>query len=192
MDNIIGLNKKQYYNTIAENYLCVPSVMETIFKSEGIYSIDKYLIANFFGIILPSGLEYPQITNFSHSDNSKEQGIILKMNSINDMFNHFSISLKEHYVPIRQIDVDFFSDYVFEVLTSNKHIVCGFEYNALYSKKGDYTGHVSIIVNVDINENKIYLLDPGPKNHGVKKVDMYDLYKAIHLANDGLWIISRE
>lgn len=190
MDFVTGLNDKKYKNIIAENYLCVPAVLETILKSDNVLEIDKYMIANYFGVILPSDVVYPQVKNYSHSDNPKQQGIILKYDSINDFFRDNKIPLHEQYTKINLIDRDFFSDYIFDVLTSRKHIICGYEYHSLYGSTGDYAGHVSIIVNVDVNKDVVYLLDPGPRTPGLKMISAYNLYHAILEAKDGLWVIS--
>ena len=192
MDIIIGLNKKEYSNIVAENYLCVPAVLETILKADGFLEIDMYEIANYFGVVLPNDISYSKLTNYSHSDNTKKQGIILNNDSINSFFINYKISLREKYVRINTIDKDFFSDFVNDVLASGKHIICGFEYHNLYGSVGDYSGHVSIIINVDLNKECMFLLDPGPKKPGVKKVSAHSLYSAISAAKDGLWIISND
>lgn len=192
MNSIVGLNKKIYINTLAENYLCVPAVLETIIKSESINGINKYDLANFLGVVLPSGLKYPQITNFSYDESTQNLGVKLTYNSINNLFDFYGIPLVEHYVKINIIDKDFFVDYLNDVLLSGKHIVCGFEYHSLYKQIGDYSGHVSIIFNVDENSETVYLLDPGPRGAGIKAVKTYDLYQAISKAQDGLWIMSKK
>ena len=190
MDLVTGLNNKSYKNIIAENYLCVPAVLETVLKSEDILDIDKYTIANYFGVVLPQGIVYPQVKNCSHSDVPKQQGIILKNDSINKFFKDKKIPLHEQYTKLNLIDKDFFTDFIFDTLFSEKHIICGYEYHTLYGSTGDYAGHVSIIVNVDVNNDIVYLLDPGPKNSGLKTVSAYNLYHAIFEAKDGIWIIS--
>lgn len=191
MDFVSGLNNKSYKNIIAENYLCVPAVLETILKSEDVLEIDKYMIANYFGVVLPPEVVYPQVLNYSHSEDSKEQGIILKHDSINNFFKDNKIPMNELYVRINFIDRDFFADYIYDQLISGKHIVCGYEYHTLYKNIGKYSGHVSVITDVDVKKDVLYLLDPGPKNPGLKTFLAQDLYCAISKAKDGLWIISR-
>ena len=192
MNGIVGLNKKIYINTVAENYLCVPAVLETVIKSEGIKEIGKYDLANFFGVVLPNGLEYPQITNFSHSGSAQSLGVNLKYNSINALFEFYNIPLVEEYVKINFIDRDFFADYLYDVLIAGKHVVCGFEYHSLYKLTGEYSGHVSIVFDADKTSDTVHLIDPGPRDAGIKTVKTYDLYQAISKAKDGLWIISQK
>ena len=193
MKEIIGLNGKKYDNTIAENYFCVPAVLETVIKSEGYHNIDKYSIAEYFGVTLPSH-HGSLIKNINYSDKAEELGIVLKTDSINKFFNSFNIALIENYVKYSIVDRDFFVDFIRDVLLSGKHIICGFEYYSLYDKTNsttkDYAGHVSIVFNVDLEKNTIFLLDPGPRLPGVHAVLSDDLYYSISKANDGLWVIS--
>ena len=192
MDLIIGKNKKKYINTIAENYLCVPAVLETILESENIHSLNMYSIADYFGVVLPCNITYPMINNVSHSSKSKELGITLKYDSINTFFADFNIPLCEQYIGINMIHRDFFVDYVSDILSSGKHIICGFEYHSLYNTIGEYTGHVSIIVDADVSKETINILDPGPKEPGQKTILAESLYRAVSFAKDGLWVISRK
>ncbi|MDE5757775.1 MAG: hypothetical protein K2H85_04095 [Allobaculum sp.] len=179
MDFIVGLNRKNYKNIIAENYLCVPAVLETILRSDDILGIDKYMIANYFGIVLPPEIVYSQVKNCSHSDDTKQQGVILKYDSINNFFKDNKIPLHEQYAKINLIHKDFFTDYIFDILTSRKHIICGYEFHTLYGSTGDYAGHVSIIINVGVNKDDVYLLDPEPKNPGLKMISALNLDHAI-------------
>lgn len=184
-------NGKIYNNVIAENYLCVPAVLETILNSEGNFQINKYIIADYLGVILPKSINYPQIHNVSYATDTKDFGVKLKQNSINELFKHFEIPLEEKYASILQIDRDFFTDYIIGILEEKCHIVCGFEYNSLYHKeRREYVGHVSIIVDADSINETVVLLDPGPLGEGFKKVDSYELYKSINCAHDGLWVIK--
>lgn len=187
---VLGLNNKKYENLVADNYLCVPTVLEIILKSENVPNFDKYMIANYFGVVLPQQVVYSQISNYSHSEDSIHQGITLKRDSINNFFKKNNIPLKEHFVWIKYIDRDFFSDFIYENLISGKHIICGYEYNTLYKKTGKYAGHVSIITTADPNKDVLCLLDPGPNSPGLKTISAQDLYYAILRAKDGLWVIS--
>lgn len=191
MTNVTGKNGKLYINTIAENYLCVPAVMETIIRADNYTSINKYDIANYLGIVLPNGISYPQINNFTISNDSKELGVKLKQNTINDLFTHFGIALHENYESISLFDRDFFADSLADLLSKGMHIVCGFDYNFLYNLGDEYVGHVSIVLDSNPANDEVFLLDPGPKGHGIKRVNALSLYSAINKAKDGLWLIKK-
>ena len=74
------------------------------------------------------------------------------------------------------------------LLENNVSIICGFNYSYLYGNKEDTFQHVAIIVAVK-SENKVLLLDPGPRDAGYKIVDIGDLFASIKKAQDGLWCI---
>jgi len=55
--------------------------------------------------------------------------------------------------------------------------------------EGKYNnGHVGIFLKLE-GDNLLFL-DPGPRNYGVRKVKIDDLYNAIKNKSDGLWIIK--
>lgn len=190
MESIIGLNKKQYELVVAENYLCVPAVLETLLKSEGHRDIDKYRIANYLGVVLPPSVHYPQVINCTFSAASNLQGIKICRDTLNCFFSAFDLPLHEEYLNVRMIGHDLFSEYIFDILSSGKHIICGYEYFSLHGLSGKYVGHVSMIVNLNLRSERIALLNPGPKEPGFEIVSSYMLYRAISIAKDGLWVIS--
>jgi hypothetical protein len=94
----------------------------------------------------------------------------------------------EEYISIREI-----ADYSFELtlrsISFEFDVVFGFDYGRLYNIADFYSvGHVGIFLKLE-GDNLLYL-DPGPRNHGVRKVKIDDLYNAIKNKSDGLWIIK--
>jgi hypothetical protein len=123
------------------------------------------------------------------TDNPNEYGIKLEKDTINEFFKHFDIPLSEKYVSIFQYEDWSFDDAISDFLKTDNHIVCGFSYSLLYNEKANIdVGHVSIITAKNYSE--IELLDPGPKNPGIKHIDSENLYSAIKRKRDGLWLIS--
>jgi len=96
--------------------------------------------------------------------------------------------LVEEYISIRKI-----ADYRFvqtlKNISDEFDVVFGFDYGMLNNIPNYYgIGHVGLFLEQE-GENLLFL-DPGPRNYGVRKVNIYDLYNAIRNKSDKLWIIK--
>lgn len=191
MKKIYSINNKTYVCKKSENYLCVPSVLEYIIHSEGYSTINKYDIANYFGVGFPKEEICDEVYNYRISTDSYEFGVVLERDSINNMFSFFRIPLMETYVKLLSVERDFVLDFLNDTLREGKHIICGYDYNAIYKIDDKYIGHVSLIYNVNIEKECISLIDPGPVGFGVKHINIDVLYNAIYSAKDGFWVIER-
>jgi len=182
---------RKYTNTIARSHFCVPAILCTVMHNEG-YEISQEIIAEMIGITVPTNDDQiiSDIHNISYSDNDIEWGVKLKNDSINNLFSKLNVKLHETYLPINTISEERFLDVLFSHLTLGEHIVFGFNYSSLYSLPAANYGHVSLVCDIEKNE-KVILLDPGPKEAGIKTVLADDLYIAIKNRTDGLWCIFR-
>jgi hypothetical protein len=160
-------------------------------RDEG-YEVSQDTIAEILGITVPTGAVQmvSDIYNISYSNDDIEWGVKLKLNSINDLFSKLDVKLHETYLPINTISEDRFIDVLAFHFLSGEHIVCGFNYSFLYSLPTANYGHVSLVCDIE-KKDRVRLLDPGPKDPGVKNVLADDLYLAIRKRSDGLWCISR-
>lgn len=190
MMEFFGLNQKKYTLVIAELYLCVPAALESIIKSEGYQEYDMYRIANTLGVMLPPLIRYPQVYRYKYTTDPSLYGTVIRKDTINHLFFEYNLPLCEQYTRITTIGRDLFSSYLFDVLSSGKHIICGYEYHTLHESLECCARHVSIITDVDPISEYITLLDPGPNNAGSVFVSSNVLYRAISNAKDGLWVIS--
>ena len=181
---------KEYINMIARNNFCVPAVLCSILHAES-YSVTQEAIADVLGITVPinAAETVSDISNVKFSDNDIDWGVKIKSNSLNDMFSRFDIKLRETYIPINTIAEECFAEVLNLHLLEGEHIVCGFNYSSLYSLPYANYGHVSIIC--DVKSDRVILLDPGPKDAGIKSVMADNLYLAIRKRADGLWCISK-
>ena len=179
------IDRNNYNLCISKNFLCVPSVLQTILLYHNI-SFNENEIKNYFTINIPEN--YENLKGIE-TNNPDDYGIKLLNSTLNDFFKYFNFPLHEEYMSIFVYEDWSFNDAIEDLLNTNNHIVCGFSYGSLYNEPNNISiGHVSIITKK--NGAKIQLLDPGPKYPGLKYVDSYDLYVAIKTKKDGLWLIS--
>jgi hypothetical protein len=149
--------------------------------------IDERVIDNYFTVYIPEDTQGK--LKCVKTSNPQEYGIKVGNDTLNKFFSHFNIPLHEKYLSIFHYEDWSFEQEVRELLNSDNHIICGFSYGALYNEQKNIDiGHVSIIA--DMDDNQIKLLDPGPINPGLKYVKADDLYSAIKMRRDGLWLIS--
>jgi len=183
---------KNYTNTLARSNFCAPAVLCTILNYEG-YKVTQETIAEMFGLTVPLNTAevFKDIQNVNFSNEDINWGVKIEKNSINDLFFKLDAKLHETFIPINTVTGENLSDVVSLHLFAGEHIVCGFNYSSLYSLAPANYRHASIICNVNVKEDRIFLLDPGPKDAGIKSVLAYDLYLAIMKCTDGLWCISR-
>lgn len=185
--------KKSYKEyPISEDFLCIPTVLYTIINSAGYVNIGIHDIANYLGINLPLNykLNNEKVINVKHVDDIKMYGVVLKDESINNLFKKFGISLREQYYPISN-----FNDYTFEneinhILSDiNCSLIVGLDFGVLIndSSRNGY-GHVCIILGIENDYCIIY--NPGPYMHGEMSIKIDDLYSAIRIKEDGLWKIN--
>ncbi len=185
---------KSYYNYSviqAKPYLCVAASLEMILKASLGSCMNQESIANYFGLCIPYDKAefFTDLKNITYSDEPSNWGITVKKNGLNGFFQNFSIPLKEIYIPISTLNDFSFEKEIERNLIERNHIICGYNYSSLY-KNNENVGHVSIITGLT-DDGTIYLLDPGPKENGIKKINSYDLFIAIKRKNDGLWIITQ-
>lgn len=165
---------------VSEPNWCVPATLEMVLKHHGIDTFSQHEIAKQLDIV-----------SASDEVEHKRWGAQIKENTLNDFFVANMIPLHEEFIPIWHFMDDYFmAEKIQELLKSNISIVCGYNYTWLYGNKEDTFQHVSIIVNVLLQNDQICLLDPGPKNAGYKTVKSEDLFYAIRAARDGLWCIQ--
>lgn len=163
---------------IAKPNWCVPAALEMVLKHYGYNKFSQSMIAEQLEII-------PAKEEIDHS----KWGSQIKKNTINDFFSANAIALHERFISINLfLDEYFLEDKIQVLLENNVSIICGFNYSYLYGNKEDTFQHVAIIVAVK-SENKVLLLDPGPRDAGYKIVDIGDLFASIKKAQDGLWCI---
>lgn len=171
----------QYTNDIiiARPNYCVPAVLEMVLNHHGIFAYTQDDIA-----------QQLEIVSADEKNDPRFWGTQISNNTINDFFSQNSISLREQFISIHNFMDDYFlGEEIASLLNQGASIICGYNYTWLFGNRDDVFGHVSIIVGVSNNREKIELLDPGPKNAGYKFVSTADLFSAIKARGDGLWCI---
>lgn len=184
---------KQYEIIRSAPYCCVCAVLESIIKRHG-YDISQFDIANYIGLVCsPSDMAIipHEIHNIQISDNPKDWGVHLRNNTINNLFKHYNIPLKETFFLENQFD-EFNLDSFFESVSDNYDIMMFISHGALYNIKDNLDiGHC--IIYICKQDDNIQYLDPGPANLGVNTRDLYDIYLSIKKRarlGGGLSIIS--
>lgn len=174
----------------AENFLCVPAVLSAIINCMTDINISQRELSLYFPEVnVPIGYNGP-IINYKETSNTKNWGIIVNKNTINNLFNKLNIPLKESYRAINTISENDFEEIIKLNLLKGSSIICGYNYGLLNNMEDKINiGHVCIIKSISKDE-KIEYLDPGPDNFGIRFVKSDLLYQAIRSRSDGLWIIS--
>jgi hypothetical protein len=177
---------------ISEPYLCVATLLQIIIKTDCNIDIDQKEIGNFFGIYVPNDYS-GNLVNVIKTDDMNKWGVIISNNEINDFFIKYELPLREKYIPINMYEDWNFEEEITKSLIENKYLICGFDYGFLFEKyKANSIGHVVLILKIlgDYNHRIIKIYDPGPNNAGIKAVNSIDLFYAIHLKKNGIWMIS--
>jgi hypothetical protein len=184
-------NKHKYKLLKSEDFLCVPTSIYTIIESEKIHKdIEFYDVVNYFNYFLPEEPENKRIINYLVTDSKNDWGAKLEKDTVNNLFEFFTLPLKEEYIPINTLTDWNFTDVIKKNLELNNHILFGFDYSFLYNKQESSVGHVSLITGLDEHE-LLEIQNPGPINLGIRTFNAYDVYLAIKKKSDGLWIITR-
>ncbi len=158
---------------IAKPYCCVPAALEIALRY---YGYDSW----------PQGrLAKELMTNLDPTALEENRGTDLRGNKLNIFFERNNINLRENYTHINLFLDEFdMLDYLVDTLDENV-ILCGYDYYSLFDTGEGCARHVSIIVNINVENRSIQLLDPGPKDYGQKWVDAAKLFDAIRKAKDG-------
>jgi len=180
---------KKYTKIVADDYCCFGAVLEAILIRNNYRNYSQYDIINEFGITIPKTAKVSEkINNISYSDNPNDWGVKLEYDSLNNFFKKEGINLFEEYISIKEIADNSF-ELTLESISDEFDVVFGFNYKRLNNIPDSYcTGHVGLLLKLK-GDNLLYL-DPGPRNYGVHKVNIDDLYNAIKNKSDGLWIIK--
>jgi len=170
----------------SENYLCVATLLELILKNFG-YNVDRYEIADYFGVNIPFGEKINKIQNYCNTEDKNKYGIIINQDDINNFFYHYNIKLIEKFISINTLLEETFVPMI-QKMMEDSYVICGFDYGYVYDEpKNKYLGHVSIIT--EITDDNVKIFDPGPRNFGIKYLDTYRLFCGIKNKKDGLWCI---
>ena len=174
MDNYV------FSPVVAKHNYCVPAVLQMVLEHYNIHGFDQDRIATNLSIVSDD-------VDIEHV----KWGAQIEKDTINNFFLNNQINLQENFISINQFMDDYFmSNKIKELLQNNISIICGYNYTWLFGDREDTFRHVSIIVDIDMETEKILLLDPGPKNAGYKYVFAEKLFYAIKAGKDGLWCIS--
>lgn len=180
---------KEYINIKADDFCCIGAVLETILIRNNYTNYSQYAIINEFGLTIPRTAKVSEkINNIAYSDDPIDWGVKLEYDSLNNFFKKEGIRLVEEYISIREI-ADYSFGLTLRSISFEFDVVFGFDYGKLYNIPDSYSvGHVGIFLKLE-GDNLLYL-DPGPRNYGLLKVKIDDLYNAIKNKSDGLWIIK--
>jgi hypothetical protein len=184
--------KKKYNYLVAENFLCVPTLLKIVIDSYGYSMIQISDIANYFGITLPEEykLEDSNIVNVRYSNEIVNFGIHIGMQDINALFKHFILSLKETYVSVFNYNEYSFLDYISELSQNNDvHVIFGLDFGVLVKDPNrENYGHVCLLI--DVRDENVIIYNPGPYLSGEMTVNYLDLFDSIRRKRDGIWIIA--
>lgn len=169
-----------YEPIVAKPNFCVPAVLQMVLKHFGVKEMTQDEIASQLFIT-------PDRNDVEHIN----WGARIENDTLNIFFQNNGLELQEKYISINQfMDSSFLIDKLQELIQKQVSIICGYNYTWLFGDREDTFRHVSIVVDVFLNEDKVLLLDPGPKDAGYKYVSADKLFYAIKAGKDGLWCIT--
>lgn len=181
-------SSNSYKLIVSKPYLCVATCLSIIIKSSLNKDISQEEIANYFGLYLPVK-ENVDIKNVHYTSKPFEYGIRVKGNDVNLFFGDYNLPLYEEYKPITYFQDWEFQEEVTREISIGTHLICGYSFGKIFNDQTKIDiGHASILTKI-VNRNLCEILDPGPKDPGLKKVDCFALFSAIHHKKDGLWLI---
>ena len=181
---------KRYIPITEQRYCCVPACIQMILLRRNISLKSQEEIGYDLGLTVPK----KDKKLFKKVRIGKKPGagwgtqVGKPAYSINSFFKKSRINLKEEFFflvePIR------IKQFLKENLNKKDIIVC-FNYQRLYNKAGDATGHVSVIEN--IKGNYLNLIDPEYNVPKHRRVSLKKLSEAIKLHGKekraGFWVI---
>jgi hypothetical protein len=169
-----------YEPIVAKPNFCVPAVLQMVLKYYGVKEMTQDEIASQL-LITPDRDDVEHIN----------WGARIENDTLNIFFQNNGLELKEEYISINQfMDSFFLMEKLQELIQKQVSIICGYNYTWLFGNGEDTFRHVSIVVDVFLNEDRVLLLDPGPKDAGYKYVSADKLFYAIKAGKDGLWCIT--
>lgn len=176
---------RHYRLVESEPYCCVTSSLESILLRHG-YSFNQIVIADFYGVTVPS-YEYNEMCkkfqNIKVSDEVHDIGIHLDNNGLNTFFEAHDIKLKETFIKASELsELNFES--ILDSVPQDFDIMFFFDYGILYDEKRNIgVGHDGIYIGKE-NDKLIYL-DSGPRRLGINEVDIYSMLNAMKKAYAG-------
>ena len=171
---------------VAENYLCLFALVEMILKDIGKSDFDQYELAEYFGITVPLDYVSDRINHVVHSCVEREWGTNISEKQLNEFFDINNIPLKAKFLTANPYNA---YDEV-ESVSEKQYIIYLYSYGSLNHEPVNYdVGHASLLIGF-LNNDKVRIYDPGPRNAGIKEVSVNSLYDAIYDNRGGIVIIE--
>lgn len=179
--------------TIVESapYCCIAASLESILKRHGFNDVSQYDIANYIGVvvnehdkdIIPSCL-----LNVTYTSENTKVGMHLYKETLNDLFKHFGLPLKESYISWQELS-EWNIDSILQSLSDEDDAIFLFDFGRLYHEdKNIGIGHSGLFVSLD-NNSIIQYLSPGPRFVGFAEFTSEDMLYAIKARRGGISII---
>jgi hypothetical protein len=151
-----------YFPLVQQKYCCVPACILMIMQRHGLKLVSQEELGYHLGLIIPKEDSY-LFWNARTGERPRAgygTQIYKKEFHPNTVFPKLDIPLKMTYKPIDDVsDLRDFKNYLMTI-TGDKDVVVCFDYGTLFNT--DYhLGHVCIVDKVDVNNNKIRLIDPS-------------------------------
>lgn len=183
------MNKITTPFVVASEYLCYVALLEIILKNEGIKKYNQYDLAQIHGLCVP--IDYVNTNdyvNIKYSENAYKWGVKVNKSILNNIFKFELLDVIAEYIDIKTISDWEFDGYL-EYDEGYKYCVFLYDYGALNFGVMNSIGHAALLYK-KIDSKSIYIYDPGPYNIGLKIINNYDIYKAIHAKNGGIMLIK--
>lgn len=173
---------------IAENYLCLLSLLEMIIEDATGLKITQRDLAEEFGITVPQDYK-TELRNIKFSSVENDYGVEISEDKLQEFLDKKGIGLKARFIDgicINELDFD---ERLARYLEEKKYVILAYSYGELYNKCNHaILGHVALLQKV-IGEGSIRIYDPGPDEAGIKEISIFKMYDAIR-RKGGLYIID--
>ncbi|MEK9135401.1 MAG: hypothetical protein AAB451_03885 [Patescibacteria group bacterium] len=182
---------KKYIPITEQPYCCVPACIQMLLLRRKLPLKSQEEIGHDLGLIVPQ--KYRALFRKVRTGKKPKSGWGTQTGkwiySVNNFFKKSKINLKEEFFFLTKPKE--IKEFLKENLAKKDIIAC-FNYQRLYNKAGDATGHVSIIESIE--ENYLTLIDPVYDVPKYRRVSLKKLAEAIQLHGKekraGFWVIS--
>lgn len=179
--------------TIVESapYCCVAASLESILKRHGFNGVSQYDIANYVGVVVNEhdrGKVPSNIFNVTYTYDNTKVGMHLYNETLDGLFKHFGLPLKESYISWQELSEWNFDD-ILQSLSDEDDAMFLFDFGHLYHEDQNVgIGHSGLFVSFE-NSSMVQYLSPGPRFVGFAKFASEDFLYAIKARRGGISII---
>lgn len=182
---------RKYQVVESAPYCCVAASLESVLKRHGFNDVSQYDIANYIGVVVHESdrqIVLPNLKNISYTKDKTKVGLHLYDDTLNGLFEHFNLPLKESYISWQELS-EWNIDSVLQSISDEDDAMFLFDFGRLYHEGNNIgIGHSGLFVSLDAR-SRVQYLSPGPRFVGLGNFTSEDFLDAIKARRGGISII---